>query len=203
MDTIKIGSFIAERRKAQKLTQAKLGEILGVSDRAVSKWECGKSMPDVSLMADLCEVLKITLNDLFNGEVVEMKDYNEKSEKLILDLAKEKELADKQLLSMEIVIGVLSVAIMLGGSMVAAHFQMADWMRILIIVLSFIICLVGCFFAIKIEQTAGYYQCKNCGHRYVPTFKSVLFSAHMGRTRKMRCPECHEKTWQKKVISKK
>ena len=60
----------------------------------------------------------------------------------------------------------------------------------------------GFFFAIKIEQTAGYYECGKCGHRYVPTFKAVMLAPHMGRTRQLRCPECGKKSWQRKRISK-
>ena len=74
MDQIKIGRFIAERRKEKSLTQMQLAEKLGISDRAVSKWENGRSMPDSSIMPELCQLLGITVNDLFNGEVVVMED---------------------------------------------------------------------------------------------------------------------------------
>jgi DNA-directed RNA polymerase subunit RPC12/RpoP len=66
----------------------------------------------------------------------------------------------------------------------------------------FIPAFVGFFFAVRIEQVAGYYACKKCGHKYVPTYKAVNLSMHMGRTRYMKCPKCGEKSWQKKVISK-
>ena len=62
--------------------------------------------------------------------------------------------------------------------------------------------LIATPFAIKIEQTAGYYECKKCHHKYVPTYKGVFAAMHYGRTRYMKCPECKTKTWQKKVISK-
>ena len=79
---------------------------------------------------------------------------------------------------------------------------MEEWLRILLIVAGFVVCLIGVGFAIRIEQTAGYYQCAKCGHRYVPTFGSVLWAMHFGRTRYMKCPECHKRSWQKKVIGK-
>ena len=78
MDQIKIGRFIAQRRKAEGLTQSQLAEKLGITDRAVSKWETGKSLPDASIMLQLCELLQITVNDLLCGEVVSMENYNEK-----------------------------------------------------------------------------------------------------------------------------
>jgi transcriptional regulator with XRE-family HTH domain len=76
MDQIKIGRFIAECRKKQGFTQMQLADKLGVTDRAVSKWENGRAMPDSSIMLELCEQLKITVNDLLSGEVVTMENYN-------------------------------------------------------------------------------------------------------------------------------
>ena len=70
MDQIKIGRFIAERRKAQKMTQKALAEILRISDKTVSKWECGKGLPELSLMKPLCDALQITVNDLLSGTIV-------------------------------------------------------------------------------------------------------------------------------------
>lgn len=77
MDQIKIGRFIAERRKRVGLTQMQLAEKLKITDRAVSKWENGRAMPDSSIMLKLCDVLKITVNDLLNGEIVTMDNYKE------------------------------------------------------------------------------------------------------------------------------
>ena len=111
MDQIKIGRFIAECRKKQNLTQMQLAEELEITDRAVSKWENGKSMPDSSIMLDLCRLLKISVNDLLNGEVVIMENYNEKTEQLLLEMVKQKEENDKRLLSLEILIGIFSVII--------------------------------------------------------------------------------------------
>ena len=80
MDQIKIGSFIAERRKMKNLTQAQLAEKLNITDRAVSKWENGRSLPDSSIMLELCDILDITVNDLLCGEVVVMERYNKELE---------------------------------------------------------------------------------------------------------------------------
>ena len=88
MDQIKIGKFIAERRKCVNLTQMQLAEKLNVTDRAVSKWETGKSLPDSSIMLELCGILNITVNDLLCGEVVTMENYNKEMEYLILEIFK-------------------------------------------------------------------------------------------------------------------
>lgn len=202
MDQIKIGRFIAERRKINNLTQAELAERLSITDRAVSKWENGKSMPDSSIMLALCKELKISVNDLLNGEVVDMENYNEKVEKQLLEVIKQKEESDKRLLALEWVVGILSVIVLIVPIIIASYVQMEDWLRVLLVFSGFIPCIVGFCWAIKIEQVAGYYKCAHCGHTYVPTMKSVLWSMHMGRTRYMRCPECHKKSWQKKVIGK-
>ena len=203
MDQIKIGKFIADCRKKEKLTQAKLAEKLGITDRAISKWETGKAMPDSSIMLELWEILNISVNDLLCGEVVASNNYNKELEKNLLDMIKEKEQRDKQLLTLEWVIGILSCLVLfiplIIGSLVPIE---RGWMRIVIVLSGFLPCIAGCCFALKIEQVAGYYECKLCKHRYVPTFKAINLAMHMGRTRYMRCPECNRKSWQKKVIRK-
>ena len=202
MDQIKIGRFIAERRKMKNLTQAQLSEKLNITDRAVSKWENGRSLPDSSIMLELCEILDITVNDLLSGEVVVMEKYDKNLENNLLEIIKEKEKADKHLLTMEIVIGFVSIGIMLGLCIFAAYAPMEAWIRIVLIIIGFIPVLILIPFMIKIEQTAGYYECQKCGNRYIPKYSSVFMSMHAGRTRYMKCPKCNEKSWQKKVISK-
>lgn len=202
MNQVKIGKFIAECRKKNGLTQMQLAEKLNITDRVVSKWENGKAMPDSSIMLELCDELKISVNDLLSGEVVIMDNYNEKLENNLLEMVKEKEEADKRLLTLEIVIGVLSSIILFSLLFVASFVQMEEWLRILLIIIGFVPFLVGATYALKIEQVAGYYECAKCHHKYVPTFKSVFFAMHIGRTRFMKCPESNKKSWNKKVISK-
>ena len=202
MDQIKIGKFIKECRNKNNLTQNELAEKLGITDRAVSKWENGRAMPDSSLMLDLCKELKITVNDLLSGEVVSVNNYNENSEKIILEMVKEKEKNDKLLLRCEILMGVVCISIMLALTAVASLVAMKESLRILLILIGLVPLLIACPFMLKIEQIAGYYECKECGHCYVPTYKAVNVAMHFGRTRYMKCPECHKKSWQKKVVSK-
>jgi transcriptional regulator with XRE-family HTH domain len=202
MDQIKIGKFIAERRKLVNLTQMQLAEKLNITDRAVSKWETGKSLPDSSVMLELCGILKITVNDLLTGEVVTMDNYNKEVENKLIEMVKEKEKSDKNLLTLEWVIGSLSTIVLLVPIIIASYVPMEDWKRILIIFSGVIPAIIGFIFSMKIEQVAGYYECKHCGHRYIPSFKAINFSMHMGRTRYMKCPECGKKSWQKKVINK-
>ena len=203
MDPVKIGKFIAACRKKENLTQAQLSEMLGITNRSVSKWETGKALPDSSLMLELCQILKITVNDLLSGEVVTMESYNKELENNLLELIQQKEQSDKRLLAAEVFIGITATAVLFALVFLAAFAEMAAGLRITLTVLGFVLFLAGCFYALRIEQVAGYYACKECGHRYVPTYKAVNMAPHMGRTRYMRCPECGKKSWQKKVISKK
>ena len=203
MDQVKIGRFIAECRKRENLTQMQLAEKLNITDRAVSKWERGKAMPDSSIMLDLCKILKITVNDLLSGEMISMENYNNEMENKLIEMVKEKEENDERLLLLEWVIGILSILVLLIPIMIGSLVPIEeDWVRLVICLSGFIPAIVGFVCAIKIEQVAGYYECKVCGHRYVPAFKAVSFSAHMGRTRYMKCPKCQKRSWQKKVISK-
>lgn len=202
MGQAKIGNFIAECRKNKNMTQAELAEKLNITDRAVSKWETGKGMPDSSIMLDLCNELQISVNELLSGEKIEMNDYNEKYEQNLLEMKRQKEEADKSLLTMEIVIGVLSSVLLLVLVFTASLAAMTDWLRILLIITGIVLFIVGILFAIRIEQTAGYYECQKCHHKYTPAYSGVLFSMHVNRTRYMRCPKCNQKSWQKKVISK-
>lgn len=202
MDQIKIGKFIKECRNKNNLTQNELAEKLGITDRAVSKWENGRAMPDSSLMLDLCKELKITVNDLLSGEVVSVNNYNENSEKIILEMVKEKEKNDKLLLRCEILMGVVCISIMLALTAVASLVAMKESLRILLILIGLVPLLIATPFMLKIEQIAGYYECKECGHKYVPKYSSVFYAMHINRTRYMKCPECNKRSWHKKVISK-
>ena len=202
MDQIKIGKFIADCRKKKNMTQMQLAERMSVTDRAVSKWENGRSMPDSSIMLELCDVLGISVNDLLHGEVVQMEEYNKKTEELLLESVRQKEESDRRMLAFEIVIGVLSVVILLGFNLIAAYLPMDTWLRITFAVGGFVIGLIGLFFAVRIEQTAGYYECAKCHHKYVPRYASALFAMHMGRTRYMKCPHCGKRSWQKKRVGK-
>lgn len=202
MDQVKIGRFIAERRKMIGLTQMQLAEKLSITDRAVSKWENGRSLPDSSIMLELCDELNITVNDLLSGEVVTMENNNKETEKNLLALVREKENADKRLLNIEIVLGFFTSIFFMTLIFVASFVEMQNWIRILLIAIGMVLFAVGIGYCLKIEQTVGYYECSECGHKYIPSFKSVLFAMHLNRTRFMQCPECGKRSWQKKVIRK-
>lgn len=202
MEQVKIGKFIASKRKEHGLTQLQLAEKLGITDRAVSKWETGKSLPDASLMPELCKLLKITINDLLCGEVVSVENYNEKAEKALLEMVKKEETQNKKLMMYENVIGFGSTISFLMQVLVAVFFVKNTTAQILLFILAFAFLIIGVSFALKIEAETGYYECQKCHNKYVPKYSSVYFAMHLGTTRYMKCPKCEKRSWQKKVMSK-
>ena len=199
MDLRKTGKFIAERRKAHKITQEKLAEMLNVSDRAVSKWERGICMPGTAAMPGLCDILEISINELFCGERIEMKD-NKKTEQALLEIAKMKEQSDKRLLNLEVAVGAAMIVMFVPSIIILAAADMENWVRESLICILTAFVVVVAFLLVKIEQIAGYYECKECHHKYVPTYWTTNLAPHMGRTRYMKCPKCGKKSWQKKVL---
>lgn len=202
MDQIKIGKFVAECRKKNNLTQLQLAEKLNITDRAISKWENGKAMPDSSIMLELCNELKISVNELLSGELIEMKDYNQIAEKNLLEMAKKEEVQNKKMMFYEMVIGYMSSVTFLILLFTASFAVENIVARIILFILAFLVFIVGVSFALKIETETGYYECQKCHHKYVPKYSKVYFAMHIGTTRYMKCPKCNERTWQKKALSK-
>ena len=202
MDQIKIGKFIASCRKEQGMTQAVLAERLGISDRAVSKWETGKSMPDSGIMLELCDFLKINVNELLSGERIMAEAYDKRAEENLLAMRREVEEKNRQMLGTEYWIVFSTVISGLVMVFVAAFTEMPVWLRIVLIVFAFVMIFTVAFIAVGIEQKAGYYECQHCHHRYVPTYWKTNLAMHIGRTRYMKCPECGKRSWQKKVLTK-
>ena len=200
MDQIKIGKFIAECRKKNNLTQMQLAEKLNITDRAISKWENGKTMPDSSIMLDLCKELKISVNELLSGEMICMESKNEKQEQILLDMAKQIEQKNRIIwTSMWVIMGVSIIALIIG--IFIAAFMIPEGVGQLITILGIcIVFLLPCFYALKIEVSVGAYKCKNCGYEIVPTYSEALWAMHRGTTRHLKCPKCNKRTWCKKII---
>ena len=200
MDQIKIGRFIAERRRLQGLTQAQLAEKLNITDRAVSKWETGRSLPDATLMLALCEILGISVNELLSGEKVTMENNQEKNEQLLLEMAKEIERKNKTIWSAMWIIMIVSMLALFAGLFAAAFFVPEGPWQLVVILAVVVVFLIPCFYALKLEVSVGAYKCKNCGYEIVPTYKEALGAMHRGTTRYLKCPKCNKRTWCKKVI---
>ena len=201
MDQLKVGKFIADCRKEKGLTQMQLAERLGITDKAISKWERGIAMPDSSIMLALCEQLGITVNELLSGEKISM-DNNQKNEELLLEMAKELERKNKTIWSAMWAIMAVSFLGLFGGLFVAAFLVPEGPWQLVAILGICVFFLIPCFYALKLEVSVGAYRCKNCGYEIVPTYKQALSAMHRGTTRYLKCPSCQKRTWCKKVVKK-
>ena len=202
MNQIKIGRFIQECRKEIGLTQMQLAEMLGITDRAVSKWETGRALPDSSIMLDLCSILKISVNDLLYGEKISMENNEQKNEQLLLEMTKEINEKNKTIWSTMRIIMTVSIIGLIGGLFASAFLVPAGVWQLVSIIAICVIFLIPCFYALKLEVSVGAYKCKDCGHEIVPTYSEALMAMHMGTTRHLKCPKCNKKTWCKKIITK-
>lgn len=200
MDLQIIGRFIKEQRKMKGMTQAELAEKICVSEKTISKWECGNGFPDTSLMLPLCKELGITANELLSGKKLMGDEYMRQAENNLVTLKTQQEQSHKLLLTIEYILGYMSSLTLIILVFVASYINMPTWLRIFLIVFGLIHTIFGIHFCIVIEKDAGFYECQHCHNKYIPTYKQVLFSMHYGRTRYMKCPKCHKKSWQKKVI---
>ena len=202
MDQLKIGKFIAECRRQKQLTQLQLADKLGNTDKAISKWERGIAMPDTSIMLELCDILGISVNELLNGEIINVENSNEKNEQLLLDMAKELETKNKTIWSSMWAIMIVSMTALVAGIFIAAFLIPEGIWQLVTIIGICIVFLIPCFYALKLEVSVGAYKCKNCGHEIVPTYKEVLMAKHRGFTRHLKCPVCNKRTWCKKILKK-
>ena len=202
MNQEKIGKFIAKCRKNNNLTQADLALKLGISDRAVSKWERGLNLPDASLMIELCDILGINVNELLTGEIIDKESYMKKAEENLIELKLKEEEGNKKLLNFEYVIGFTGSISFIILIFVASFFELDLSVRIILISLALVIFIIGIYSAMKIEREVGYYECSKCHNKYIPESFSFWFSMHIGRTRYLKCPKCGLRNWNKKVLSK-
>ena len=200
MDQLKIGRFIAECRKKANLTQMQLSEKLGITDKAVSKWERGIAMPDTSIMLALCDILGISVNELLSGEKINMENNEQKNEQLLLDMAKEIERKNKTIWTAMWAIMTVSIIGLLAGVLIAALLIPEGVWQVVAVLGICVVFLIPCFYALKLEVSVGAYKCKNCGHEIVPTYTQALNAMHMGTTRYLKCPKCEKRSWCKKVL---
>ena len=200
MDQNKIGCFVASLRKEKNLTQAQLAQLVGVTDRAVSKWENGKSLPDYSALASLCKALDISVNELLCGERLTVENNQQKNEQLLLELTQKLENKNKTIWKAMWVMMTVSIVALIASVLAAAFLIPEGVWQIVTIVAAVVLFLIPCFFALKLEISVGAYKCKHCGYEIVPTYKQALNAMHMGTTRYLECPNCNKKSWCKKVV---
>ncbi len=145
MEQVKIGKFIAQCRKNKNMTQAELAEKLNITDRAISKWETGKGMPDTSIMLDLCNELDISVNELLSGEMIEMKDYQSIAETNLIDLKKQIEKMRKTFRIISYIFGTITILMFIGNIILNSIYR-DSWDNSLYSKMSLIISFIACIF---------------------------------------------------------
>ena len=189
MDQIKIGKFIAQMRKDQGLTQRQLAELLSISDKTVSKWECGKGLPEASLMLPLCEALHMTVNDLLTGEKVSPSEYQKNAEENMMGLLKENE-ENKKRMALSVICGVITTIAVCALVVIAAFLPLPTPARIALLILAVATAVAGIWAAAMLEVKAGYYECPHCKALFVPTMGQYVKGYHTLTRRRLTCPEC-------------
>ena len=201
MDYNKIGDFITSLRKEKKLTQAKLAEKIFVSEKTVSKWENGNGVPDTGSLTKLCEVLGVSINELLSGERITVESTTQNNQ-LVFNMVKEIEEKNKTIWVSMWVIMFVSIVALLGFLFVSAYLIPEGVWQLVTIIVSVLLFMIPCFYALKLEVSVGAYKCKKCGSKVVPTYTEALNSMHLGTTRYLKCPNCKKRRWCKKVIKK-
>ena len=183
MNQIQIGRFIAASRKARNLTQRQLADKLGISDKTVSKWECGKGLPEVSLMLPLCASLGITVNDLLSGERVSGTNYPKKAEENMMDLMKENE-ENRRWMILSVICAVITVIAVCALVTIASCLEMPAAVRVALLLFAAAVA------AAVLDVKAGYYECPSCHAVFVPTMAQYVKGLHTLTRRRLTCPSC-------------
>ena len=189
MEPTRIGRFIAERRKALGLTQRQLAEQLSVSDKAVSKWETGRGLPDVLLMPPLCAALGITVNDLLSGERVGEGDYRKKAEENMMELMRENA-ENRQRLLQSIACGGVTVVAVCALVALAAFLPLPAFARMALLLLAMATAVVGIWAAATLDVRAGWFECPHCKELFVPPMADYVKGRHTFTKRRLTCPRC-------------
>ena len=191
MDQVRIGRFIAEERKGKGWTQKQLAEKLGISDKTVSKWECGNGFPEASLLLPLCGELGITVNDLLSGERVSGENYQEKAEDNMMEMISERE-ANRRQFILCLLLGGVSVLAFVTLIYVGWEYRevLAPQVRTVMTAVACAIFTVGIVAVLFAQQKIGYYRCAKCGKTFVPKFWAHTIGFNAVNRRLLKCPCC-------------
>ena len=203
MDQVKIGKFISDERKAKGYTQKQLSELLGISDKTISKWECGNGFPEASLLLPLCNELEITVNELLTGERISQQNYKKKAEENMVNMIREKE-ENKQKILLTTIIGVISTITFVTLLLVVCFYTDVITLpiKMVLMVIAISVFGVGLYVAMWGDRKIGYFKCRNCNELFTPTFMQYNMGMHLLSTRYLKCPHCKTRTWCKKVMTK-
>lgn len=200
IDQEKVGKFIKEKRKEKNMTQEELANEIGVLAKTVSKWECGKGLPDITIIPFLAASLGVNINQLLLGEDIDNNE--DKIKSIMLDVYLEEKINNKRKMISEVLLGIPFIIFFFGSIILGSLLDIETYLRIIIIVSSFILFIIGIFGLCLLDSQIGYYECPTCKHRFVPSFFHFVIAPHTILKRRLKCPNCHNKHYCKKKMGK-
>lgn len=201
MDMQKIGKFLADLRKEQNLTQDKLGELLCVTNKTVSRWENGNYMPPVEILQMLSKIYKVSMNEILSGERLNDEHYKENAEEYIFFDLKKKRKDAKKRLTVSFIVAFITI---LAGTLITilgALLSAPVWVRICCLISALVIIVLGIGVCCALTVDAGIYECPTCGEKFIPSAKDFILGLHIFTKRKLKCPKCGTKSFCKKKLS--
>ena len=204
MNQEKVGKFIVKLRKEKNMTQQELANKLNITDRAVSHWENGRSMPDAGIMLELCKILNVNVNELLSAKKIPQEIYSECAEENLLEMKREIESQNRRIFTLNKIIINLVVMIFIVIGLAATFIEMSMFIRNIIFAVDLVMLISVGFFTLNILQKTGYYECQECKHQYIPGYTQMFFgmSGITNTNWRMKCPKCKKKCWHKKVLIK-
>lgn len=200
MDLSKNGKFIAKLRKEKNLTQLQLAVKLSVSEKTISKWECGNGFPDTTLMLPLCKVLGITANELLLGKrITNEKDFAESSNETIVNLNKHIELKNKYLKIFKVAVYIYSILIFIATPFITSYITNNIGIHIIMGALVITELVFAITLGMMSNITIGKYKCKKCGYTYIPGTKELLNAFYIGNKKYLKCQKCNKRSFHKFV----
>ncbi len=201
MDVIKIGQFLKSLRKEKSLTQREVAEQLNVSEKTISKWETGNGLPEVSLMLPLCQFYGISLNELLSGERLSKEQYVERAEENIASLVTDRTSPRKKVI-VSTVSCVASILCCVALIILAALFAAETWLRIVLIGIAVVLAVSNVALIVLIAVNTEIYECGKCGGKFVPTLSAYVMAPHTLTRRRLKCPYCGKRCWNRSRLRK-
>ena len=204
MNQEKVGKFIVKLRKENNMTQQELANKLNITDRAVSHWENGRSMPDAGIMLELCKILNVNVNELLSAKKIPQETYSERAEENLLEMKREIESQNRRIFTLNKIIINLVVIIFIVIGLAATFIEMSMFIRNIIFAVDLVMLISVGFFTLNILQKTGCYECQECKYQYIPGYTQMFFgkSGITNTNWRMKCPKCKKKCWHKKVLTK-
>lgn len=158
-------------------------------------------MPPVEILLVLSKQFNVSINELLSGERLDSEQYKENAEEYIVDNLIKTSNDAKKRLTLSFIIACITIIAGLSIIIIGSIFAEPIWLKIVSIVISLIIVVLGIGVCCVLTVDAGVYKCPNCGEKFVPSMKDFIFGFHTFTKRKLKCPKCGKKSYCKKLLS--